>query len=78
MGHMHLRWLNPMPPGVGEALRRYRKVIVPELNLGQLVHVLRDRFLVDAASVTKVQGQPFKTKQLTERLRALVVGAHQS
>jgi 2-oxoglutarate ferredoxin oxidoreductase subunit alpha len=75
IAHMHLRWLNPMPPGVGDTLKRYRKVIVPELNLGQLVHLLRDRFLVDAVAVTKVQGQPFKTKQLTERLRTLVAGA---
>ena len=73
VGQMHLRWLNPLPPGVGEILARYRRVIVPELNLGQLVRVLRDRFLVDAISISKVQGQPFKVEQLVDRIRATVL-----
>ena len=72
VGHMHLRWLNPLPPGVGEILERYDRVIVPELNLGQLVRVLRERFLVDAIPISKVQGQPFKAQQLTERIRSLL------
>jgi 2-oxoglutarate ferredoxin oxidoreductase subunit alpha len=69
---MHLRWLNPLAPGVGDTLARYRRVIVPELNLGQLVRVLRDRFLVDAVAVSRVQGQPFKTQQLTEKIRSIM------
>jgi 2-oxoglutarate ferredoxin oxidoreductase subunit alpha len=72
VGHLHLRWLNPLPPGVEEILARYGKVMVPELNLGQLVRVLRDRFLVDAVAVSRVPGQPFKAEQRTERLRAIL------
>jgi 2-oxoglutarate ferredoxin oxidoreductase subunit alpha len=74
IAHMHLRWLNPLPVELGEVLGRYRKVVVPELNLGQLVRVLRDRFLVDAVSLPRVQGQPFKAQQLTERIRGVLDG----
>ncbi len=70
VGHAHVRWLSPLQPGLEEALARYRRVIVPELNLGQLVRVIRERFLIDAIALTKVQGQPFKAAQLVERIRA--------
>ena len=56
---MHLRHLNPLPKDLGEALGRYRRVLVPELNLGQLVLLLRAKYLVDAISFPKVQGKPF-------------------
>ena len=64
VGHTHLRWLNPLPPGLGDALGRFRHVLVPELNGGQLVHVLRDRFLVDAQGLSKVQGLPFSAREV--------------
>ena len=64
VGHAHLRWLNPLPPGLGDALGRFRHVLVPELNGGQLVHVLRDRFLVDAQGLSKVQGLPFSAREV--------------
>ena len=71
VGHVHLRWLNPLPPGLGDALGRYRRVLVPELNHGQLVHVLRDRFLVDAQSLAKVQGLPFQAREVEAAIRAM-------
>ncbi len=64
VGHAHLRWLNPLPPGLGDAIGRYRRVLVPELNGGQLVHVLRDHFLVDAVGLSKVQGLPFSAREI--------------
>jgi 2-oxoglutarate ferredoxin oxidoreductase subunit alpha len=54
----HLRHLNPLPQNLGEVLRSYPKVLVPEMNTGQLARVLRDRYLVDVQSHTKVQGRP--------------------
>ncbi len=67
---LHLRWLNPLPADLGDVLRRFKRVLVPELNLGQLVHLLRSRFLVDAEPLTKIQGQPFKISELTRAIDA--------
>ena len=68
LGHLHLRHLNPLPGDLGEVLARYRRVLVPELNLGQLVRLLRHEYLVDAIAISKIQGQPFKTTELRERI----------
>ena len=64
VAHAHLRHLNPFPRNLGEVLRRYRHVLVPEMNLGQLSRLVRAEFLVDAKSVTKVQGLPFRAAEL--------------
>ncbi len=64
VAHLHLRWLNPLPADLGAVLRRYKHVLVPELNLGQLSRVLRAEYLVDARSLPKIQGQPFKTTEV--------------
>ena len=71
VGHVQLRWLNPLPPGLAEAVGAFGRVLVPELNNGQLVHVLRDRFLVDAVSLPKVQGLPFQAREVEAEIRAL-------
>jgi 2-oxoglutarate ferredoxin oxidoreductase subunit alpha len=62
----HLRHLNPLPANLGEVLARYRTVVVPEMNLGQLAMVLRGRYLVDVKSYTKVSGLPFKAEELQD------------
>ncbi|CAN5152684.1 2-oxoacid:acceptor oxidoreductase subunit alpha [soil metagenome] len=59
VAHAHMRYLNPFPANLEEVLRRYPKVVAPEMNLGQLALLLRGRFLVDVQSVTKVQGMAF-------------------
>jgi 2-oxoglutarate ferredoxin oxidoreductase subunit alpha len=64
IGHLHLRHLNPLPGNLGDVLKRYKKVLVPELNMGQLLWVLRAKFLVDAVGLNKVQGRPFKQSEL--------------
>ena len=64
VGHVHLRWLNPLPPDLGDVLKRFRTVLVPELNAGQLVRLLRERYLVPAQSLAKVQGLPFKASEI--------------
>ena len=60
----HLRHLNPFPPNLGEVLRRYDQVLVPEINLGQLALLLRGRFLVDVISYNRVRGLPFQAAEL--------------
>ena len=60
----HLRHLNPFPANLGEVLRRYDRVLIPEMNLGQLALLVRGRFLVDAVSYNRVRGLPFKAEEL--------------
>jgi 2-oxoglutarate ferredoxin oxidoreductase subunit alpha len=69
VAHAHLRHLNPMPANTTEVLRQYGRVIVPEMNLGQLVKLLRDRSLVDCIAVPKVQGQAFKVSEVLPAIR---------
>ena len=64
----HVRFLNPLPTDLGEILKRFRTVLVPEMNLGQLVRILRSEYLVDAIGFNKVQGLPFKVSELTTRI----------
>jgi len=66
VGHCHLRHINPLPNDLGDILRRYDKVLIPELNLGQLRTIIRAEYLVDAVGINKVQGQPFLTRELIE------------
>ena len=75
VGHCHLRWLNPFPSDLGEVLRRYDHVLVPELNLGQLVKLIRAEFLVDAISYPKIMGQPFKVAEILARIQRLTMSA---
>ena len=63
-GHLHLRWINPMPPNLPETFARYRRVLVPELNHGQLVRLLRERYLLEAVSLAKIQGLPFSAREI--------------
>jgi len=72
VSHVHLRYLNPLPPDLGDILRRFKQVLVPEMNLGQLRMILRATYLVDAAGLNKIQGQPFKVSEIVgEALRLL-------
>jgi 2-oxoglutarate ferredoxin oxidoreductase subunit alpha len=70
----HLRNLNPMPDNLGEVLHRYRRVVVPEMNLGQLAMLLRAKYLIDARSYTKVAGLPFQAEELAGVLTDAVKG----
>lgn len=68
VAHIHLTHLNPFPKDLGEVLARYDRVVVPELNMGHLVKMLRAEFLVDARPINKVMGQPFTAGELTTQL----------
>ena len=71
----HLLHLNPFPSNTGEVLRRYRHVVVPEMNLGQLSMLLRAKYLVDVIGVNRVRGLPFRADELAETITAVANGA---
>jgi 2-oxoglutarate ferredoxin oxidoreductase subunit alpha len=68
VAHAHVRYLNPFPKDLPEVLKRYNKVLVPELNLGQLKLLLRGHYLVDAQGLNKVKGQPFKVSEVRNKI----------
>ncbi len=68
IGHVHLRYMNPLPANLGAVIQRFRKVLVPEMNMGQLAHVLRAKYLVDAISYSKIQGKPFKVSEIESKI----------
>jgi 2-oxoglutarate ferredoxin oxidoreductase subunit alpha len=72
IAQLHLRHLNPFPDDLGEILRRYDKVVIPEMNLGQLATLIRAKYLIDALSVTQVRGLPFKADELAEMLQGAI------
>ena len=69
---VHLRHLNPLPPDLGHILREYRKVLVPEINSGQLVRVLRAEYLVDAVGFNRVRGLPLASEEIFEAINQLI------
>ena len=68
IAHAHIRHLFPFPKNTEEVLRRFDKVIVPELNMGQLSKLVRAEFLIDAQSISKMQGQPFRSSELEQMI----------
>ncbi|GAC1666558.1 MAG: 2-oxoacid:acceptor oxidoreductase subunit alpha [Candidatus Acidiferrum sp.] len=72
IGHVHLRYLNPLPSNLGEILKRYKKILVPELNMGQLLWILRAKYLVDAEGLNKIQGRPFKHAELEQKIEEML------
>ncbi len=72
IGHVHLRYLNPLPKNLGEILKRFKKILVPEMNMGQLVLLLRAKYLVDAQGLNKIQGKPFKQSEIERKIEELL------
>ncbi len=69
VSHVHLRHINPMPANLGDILSSFDKVVVPEMNLGQLRRLVRDQYLTPAEGLNKVQGKPFKVEEILARIR---------
>jgi 2-oxoglutarate ferredoxin oxidoreductase subunit alpha len=69
---VHLWYLNPLPNDLGDILRRFDRVLVPELNTGQLVRRLRGRYLIDAQGLNKVQGRPFMVQEIEAKISAIL------
>ncbi len=74
VSHIHLRYLNPLPKDFGEVLKRFKKVMVAEMNLGQLLKMIRADYLIDAIGCNKIQGRPFKVSELNTRIMRTLEG----
>ena len=72
VAHAHLRYLNPLPADLGDVLSRYEKVLVPEMNMGQLLKLIRAEYLVDAVGLNKIQGRPFKVSEVATRIARML------
>jgi 2-oxoglutarate ferredoxin oxidoreductase subunit alpha len=72
--HCHLRYLNPLPNDLENILKRFKKVLIPELNMGQLRTIIRARYLVDAVGLNKVQGKPFSVAEVVDKIESVLRG----
>lgn len=74
VSHVHLRYLNPLPKEIGDIMHGFKKVLIPELNLGQLRLLIRAEYLVDAAGLNKIQGQPFHVFEIESKIDEMLRG----
>ncbi|MFL5765745.1 MAG: 2-oxoacid:acceptor oxidoreductase subunit alpha [Bacteroidia bacterium] len=68
VSHAHVKYLNPLPKNLGELLKNYERVLIPEMNNGQLIKVIRDKFLIDAKGLNKIKGMPFAAKEIKDKI----------
>ncbi|TBR19778.1 2-oxoacid:acceptor oxidoreductase subunit alpha [bacterium] len=71
---LHIRHMNPLPPDLGEIFKRYERVVVAEMNLGQLETILRAKFLIPTVGLHKMKGQPFKVSEIKAKVEAVLAG----
>jgi 2-oxoglutarate ferredoxin oxidoreductase subunit alpha len=72
VAHAHLEYLNPFPRNTGEVLERYERVLVPEMNLGQLLKLIRAEFLVDAVGYNRIRGLPLRASEIEDAIQAML------
>jgi 2-oxoglutarate ferredoxin oxidoreductase subunit alpha len=71
VAHIHVRYMSPFPRNLGDLLKRYERVLVPEMNHGQLVRLLRAEYLIPAEGLSKVTGKPFKVAEILDGIRGM-------
>lgn len=74
VSHLHLKYINPLPKNLGEILYNFRTVLVPEINMGQLIKILRAKYLVPAIGLNKIQGLPFRSIEIEEKIDEVLGG----
>jgi 2-oxoglutarate ferredoxin oxidoreductase subunit alpha len=74
VAHAQLRYLNPFPANTADVLRAFKKVLIPEVNLGQLSLLVRGRYLIDAVGLNRVRGKPFRISEIRSAAEALLAG----
>ncbi|MCC6837595.1 MAG: 2-oxoacid:acceptor oxidoreductase subunit alpha [Bacteroidia bacterium] len=72
VSHAHVRYLNPLPKNLGDVLKNYDKVLIPEINNGQLIKIIRDKYLIDARGLNKIKGMPFTSIEIKEKIKELL------
>jgi 2-oxoglutarate ferredoxin oxidoreductase subunit alpha len=68
VSHAHIKYLNPLPKNLGELIKNFDKILIPEINNGQLIKIIRDKFLVDAKGLNKIQGMPFTSAEIKNKI----------
>lgn len=71
VGHVHLRWISPFPANLEDVMRKYDRVLIPELNTGQLRLLIKSKYLIDAVGLNKVKGKPFKVSELVAEIKKI-------
>jgi 2-oxoglutarate ferredoxin oxidoreductase subunit alpha len=74
VAHAHFRHLNPFPRNTGEVLSRFKQILIPEVNLGQLLMLIRARYLIDAKGLNKVRGKPYRISEIEDAAGSLLAG----
>ena len=69
VSHVHLRYVRPFPKNLGELIKNFEHLIIPELNNGQLIKIIRDQYLVDAKGYNKIMGIPFTKHELVDEIK---------
>jgi len=72
VSHVHLRWISPLPKDLGEIIIKFKNVLVPEINMGQLIKLIRAEYLVDAKGLSQVTGKPISTTRIIENVNQLI------
>lgn len=72
VSHAHVKYLNPLPKNLGDLLKNYENVLIPEMNNGQLIKVIRDKFLIDAKGLNKIKGMPFSSEEIREKIKEML------
>ena len=72
VSHVHLRWVNPLPNDLGEILIKFKNILIPEINYGQLIKIIRSEFLVDAKGLNLVRGKPINSADIQETAKNLI------
>jgi len=72
VAHAHVKYLNPLPKNLGEILNNYEHVLIPEINNGQLIKIIRDKYLVDAKGLNKIKGLPFTSIEIKEKIKEMI------
>ena len=72
VSHIHLRWVNPLPQDLGELIVGYKNVLIPEINMGQLLRLIRAEYLVDAKGLNQVRGRPISTSSIIEKVNEML------
>lgn len=72
VSHAHIKYMNPLPKNLGEIIKNFDKVMIPEINNGQLIKIIRDKFLVDAKGLNKIKGMPFTSAEIKEKIAEML------
>jgi 2-oxoglutarate ferredoxin oxidoreductase subunit alpha len=72
VSHAHVKYLNPFPKNLGDMLKNFDKVLIPEINNGQLIKVIRDKYFIDAKGLNKIKGMPFSSEEIKEKIKEML------